>query len=229
MQEGNNNIISELSKFIREKKPKIGALFGAGISVAAGIPDFRSPGGMYDTLKPELLTATALERDQMSLDPTLYVQVTCAFANCLPFFNSIAFTLLNSVSVSCRRTYFTRTNCHTLSCADHLSSASPKRDGNQLWLIVFSKLLIRKVRTAKQIVQSFATILTTFSSSGLLEHIFTCNIDALDHQLGLTSEFITAVHGTIDRYDGFSSVKLYPLPLIVILTRRCRYDGRSKM
>ena len=31
-------------------------LTGAGVSVASGIPDFRSPGGMYDTLQPRLLT-----------------------------------------------------------------------------------------------------------------------------------------------------------------------------
>ena len=30
-----------------------------------GIPDFRSPGGMYDTLKPELLTATPEQRESI--------------------------------------------------------------------------------------------------------------------------------------------------------------------
>lgn len=33
---------------------KIMFLTGAGVSVGAGIPDFRSPGGMYDTLRPEV-------------------------------------------------------------------------------------------------------------------------------------------------------------------------------
>ena len=33
-------------------------LSGAGTSVASGIPDFRSSGGMFDTLRPELITAS---------------------------------------------------------------------------------------------------------------------------------------------------------------------------
>jgi NAD-dependent SIR2 family protein deacetylase len=32
---------------------RVVVLTGAGVSVAAGIPDFRSPGGMYETLRPE--------------------------------------------------------------------------------------------------------------------------------------------------------------------------------
>jgi NAD-dependent SIR2 family protein deacetylase len=45
-------------------------LTGAGASVAASIPDFRSPGGMYETLRPELLTATSQQKRAMAHDPT---------------------------------------------------------------------------------------------------------------------------------------------------------------
>ena len=42
-------------------------LTGAGVSVNAGIPDFRSKGGMYDTLQPDLLTASAEDKAAMRM------------------------------------------------------------------------------------------------------------------------------------------------------------------
>lgn len=48
-------------------------LTGAGVSVASGIPDFRSPGGMYDTLRPDLITCNKYERQLMEMDPTYVV------------------------------------------------------------------------------------------------------------------------------------------------------------
>jgi NAD+-dependent protein deacetylase sirtuin 2 len=51
----------------------IAILSGAGVSVSSGIPDFRSPGGFYSTLRPELITASPAERHLMSRDPTYVV------------------------------------------------------------------------------------------------------------------------------------------------------------
>ena len=51
--------LASLAEFIASDSCRsVVVLTGAGMSVAAGIPDFRSPGGMYATLRPELLTAT---------------------------------------------------------------------------------------------------------------------------------------------------------------------------
>lgn len=66
--------LASLAKVILSPECKnICILTGAGVSVASGIPDFRSPGGMYDTLKPELLTASAQEKRYMEQDPTYVV------------------------------------------------------------------------------------------------------------------------------------------------------------
>ena len=64
---------------------KVVFLTGAGTSVSAGIPDFRSPGGMYDTLKPELLTASTNERMTMAQDPTTVVSWSLFSQNQFPY------------------------------------------------------------------------------------------------------------------------------------------------
>jgi NAD-dependent SIR2 family protein deacetylase len=63
----------------------IALLTGAGVSVASGIPDFRSPGGMYDTLKPELLTATSHQKRLMERDPTYVVSWDVFQHNACPY------------------------------------------------------------------------------------------------------------------------------------------------
>lgn len=70
-----------IAHYIKSGKcKKIVFLTGAGMSVTAGIPDFvcfllvlclpeqRSAGGLYDTLKPELLTASDSEKGRKCTD-----------------------------------------------------------------------------------------------------------------------------------------------------------------
>lgn len=54
-------------------------------SVGAGIPDFRSPGGMYDTLRPDLITASSYERQLMTKDPTYVVSWDIFRQNAFPY------------------------------------------------------------------------------------------------------------------------------------------------
>jgi len=71
-----------LASFINSDScTNIAFLTGAGVSVSAGIPDFRSPGGMYDTLRPELLTATPEQQKIMRKDPTFVVNKKLFDAN----------------------------------------------------------------------------------------------------------------------------------------------------
>ncbi|KAJ8599394.1 hypothetical protein CTAYLR_007044 [Chrysophaeum taylorii] len=48
---------------------RVMVLTGARASCAAGIPDFRSPGDMYASLRPELLTASESQKHLMREDP----------------------------------------------------------------------------------------------------------------------------------------------------------------
>jgi NAD-dependent SIR2 family protein deacetylase len=78
--------IAGLAKFILSSDCKsIAILTGAGVSVASGIPDFRSPGGMYDTLKPDLITATPEQRNAMKMDPTAVVMWDMFRQNSFPY------------------------------------------------------------------------------------------------------------------------------------------------
>mmetsp|Transcript_42775 Transcript_42775/g.62428 ORF Transcript_42775/g.62428 Transcript_42775/m.62428 type:complete len:684 (-) Transcript_42775:436-2487(-) len=78
--------LEEMARFILSPRCKsIAILAGAGMSVASGIPDFRSAGfGMYDTLQPELLTATEVEREAIRVDPTTVFEKNMFIQNQLP-------------------------------------------------------------------------------------------------------------------------------------------------
>ena len=78
--------LAGVAKFIMSPECKsIAVLTGAGCSVAAGIPDFRSPGGLYSTLQPEKITATPQQRAAMTRDPMSVVMREMFFANALPY------------------------------------------------------------------------------------------------------------------------------------------------
>lgn len=75
-----------IADFIKSGRCKsIFFLTGAGVSTGAGIPDFRSPGGMYDSLRPELLTATEPQRRLMRQDPVHVVTKEMFFQNQFPY------------------------------------------------------------------------------------------------------------------------------------------------
>lgn len=77
--------LEEVSKFIlSEKCQKIVVLAGAGMSVAAGIPDFRSANGLYATMNPDLLTAKFDDREAIRSDPTFALDQTLFTKNPLP-------------------------------------------------------------------------------------------------------------------------------------------------
>ena len=78
--------LAGIAQFITSSECKnVCILTGAGISVASGIPDFRSPGGMYDTLQPHLITATPSQRKAMELDPTYVVEKNMFMSNAFPY------------------------------------------------------------------------------------------------------------------------------------------------
>ena len=70
---------------LSNKCVSVSFLTGAGVSVNAGIPDFRSKGGMYDTLQPDLLTASTEDKEAMKADPTHVVSKDLFTRNQLPY------------------------------------------------------------------------------------------------------------------------------------------------
>ncbi|CAK4647696.1 unnamed protein product [Aphanomyces euteiches] len=115
---------------------RVVVLIGAGVSTASGIPDFRSPGGMYDTLRPELLTATVDEKAWLCFDPTGVVS----------------------------------------------------------WdLFQYNPFLYLEKPT---IAHAFLQLL---NDKGLLQRVYSQNIDGLVHQLTIPRDRIVDVHGTLHK------------------------------
>jgi NAD+-dependent protein deacetylase sirtuin 2 len=77
--------IHNVAEFILSPQcQRILILAGAGMSVASGIPDFRSADGLYATLNPDALTADATEREAIRLDPTIALDQHMFLQNPLP-------------------------------------------------------------------------------------------------------------------------------------------------
>lgn len=81
----NKRNLSAIVEALRRGRLRVGVLFGAGVSVPSGIPDFRSPGGLYATLNPDLLTATFAQREQMRRNPTAVVHIDLFSQNQFPY------------------------------------------------------------------------------------------------------------------------------------------------
>lgn len=125
-------------------------LTGAGMSCSSGIPDFRSPGGMYDTLRPELLTATAPQRSALRMDPTAVVDIRLFAINQFPY-------------LEVRRPFI-------------LGTAEGK------WKATLSHFFVKVLH-----------------EKGMLQRLYTQNIDGLDFQLSLPAEKVVNLHGSLGK------------------------------
>jgi len=77
--------LEDVANFIQSDKCRsVVILAGAGMSVAAGIPDFRSADGLYATMNPDLITANPVEREAIRMDPTVALEKGMFLQNPLP-------------------------------------------------------------------------------------------------------------------------------------------------
>jgi NAD-dependent SIR2 family protein deacetylase len=82
--------LEDVARFIQSDTCRsIVVLAGAGMSVASGIPDFRSVGGLYDTLQPDVLTASQVEKEAIRADPTVALEQGLFLRNPLPLLEVI--------------------------------------------------------------------------------------------------------------------------------------------
>jgi NAD-dependent deacetylase sirtuin 2 len=77
--------LQEIANFMRSDRcRRILILAGAGMSVNAGIPDFRSADGLYATMNPDLLTANDEQREAMRTNPSSALDQPLFESNPLP-------------------------------------------------------------------------------------------------------------------------------------------------
>ena len=77
--------LQDVAEFIlSEQCQRIVVLAGAGMSVASGIPDFRSSNGLYATLQADLLTADEIQKDRIRVDPSYSLDHHLFLENPLP-------------------------------------------------------------------------------------------------------------------------------------------------
>ncbi len=77
--------IKDVAQFIQSPNcNNILILAGAGMSVASGIPDFRSSNGLYATLQANSLTATQEQRHRIGVDPSYSLDHHLFLENPLP-------------------------------------------------------------------------------------------------------------------------------------------------
>ena len=82
----NTNVLSKIVQSLKDSSIKnIMVLTGAGISCSSGIPDFRSPGGLYNTLDTTYLTASSIEKNVITRDPSMIVNYELFKRNQLPY------------------------------------------------------------------------------------------------------------------------------------------------
>lgn len=144
----NTKVLNIIDQIKSGKISKVVVLSGSGVSTITGIPDFRSKGGLYDTLKPDILTATTKQKRMLLNDPTMVVNYKLFKENQFPYLEVRKPFILGS----------------------------------------FQK------RWSPSISHFFFKIL---EDRGLLQRLYTQNIDGLDNLTGMSNELIVQLHGSI--------------------------------
>ena len=149
-------------------------------------PDFRSPGGMYDTLQPELITATDKQRKLMELDPTYVAEKGVFMQTAFPY-------------LEVRRPFI-------LGVRDRKWKPTIGKWGLcQVFVLLCGYLFNQKELKScffftplrPYPAHHFAKLL--HAKTGKLTRVYTQNIDGLTNAVDLPDEKVVSVHGNIGK------------------------------